>query len=89
MVLRSLPRMALYPFEKPRGLYTRRMTRTKPLAGFLNSVVEDDMFGLITAKNRNKDWSCQIKDECVYRCDEKCFDRRQMVDWNETKDVIR
>jgi hypothetical protein len=55
MVLGSSPRMALYPFEKPRGLYTQRMTRTKPLAGFLDSVMEDDIFEMITAKNRNKD----------------------------------
>jgi hypothetical protein len=46
-VMEGSPRIALYPLEKPKGLYTRRITRTKPLAGFWDSVDEDDMFELI------------------------------------------
>jgi hypothetical protein len=46
--------MALYPFEKPRGLYTRRITRTKPLAGFLISADEDDMSVLLAMEVGNQ-----------------------------------
>jgi hypothetical protein len=51
IALEKLPSMALYPVEKPKGLYTRRIMRTKPLAGFLRAVGVEAMPVRIAVKD--------------------------------------
>jgi hypothetical protein len=56
--------MALYPFEKPKGLYIRRITRTKLLVGFSELFGADAMVEMSSSQDLK---SCQVESKDVSR----------------------